>query len=955
MPQAYNYKETLNLPQTRFPMKAELTRREPQMLRQWEEERVYSRIRQKAAGKPRYILHDGPPYANGHIHIGHALNKILKDMIVRYKTLRGFDAYYVPGWDCHGLPIEHQCLKEMGKRKEEVGRVAFRKKARQYAEKFIAIQREEFKRLGVFGEWNQPYRTMDYSYQAIIADSFLRLYEKGYIEERLKPVSWCWDCETALADAELEYSEKVSPSIFVVFPSVPNPRGHGPAWNASDFPFPVSYLVWTTTPWTLPANVGLAFHPELDYLVVKANGRVYVFAEGLQSKILPLLGLKELGSAQKVARHKGKDFKGLEARHPFLSRTSKIILADYVSSTEGTGIVHIAPGHGEEDYHFGHLEHNLPILSPVDEKGCFTDEFALARGMNVFKANELILRLLEDRKALLAKEEFRHSYPHCWRCKNPIIFRATPQWFLKIDHDRLRERIQKAIHERIHFTPPWGKNRLGAMVEGRPDWCLSRQRYWGVPIPVLRCSHCGRFFGRDTDPLPSKEIRQFRQTIRQVFEKEGADVWFEKPAAAFVPEGFSCSCGSKEFTKEEDIIDVWFDSGISYEAVLKQNADLKYPADLYLEGSDQHRGWFQSSLTTAMALDGRPPFDGVLTHGFVVDGEGKKMSKSAGNVVAPQDVMKEFGADILRLWVSSCDYQFDVRLSKEILKQLADAYRKIRNTFRYMLANLYDFDPARDSLDPTALHPLDGWAYEKVLMLEARIDQHYQEFTFHQIYREIYNFCTVDLSAYYFDILKDTLYTARRNSYLRRSAQTAMYNILRRLVKMLAPILPFTMDEVWRSFPIEADIASVHEASWQPAEERTAPSASFQEWDQLRLLRDAVMPVLEKKREAGLIGSSLDAKVFLATPEGKPAELIRKNLGELPRIFIVSQVEWLNANQEGFEEISWNTGTGEIKVRVSVEKADGTKCVRCWNYSTSVGGNTLHPTLCAKCVEAVTA
>ncbi len=929
MTQSKSYKETLNLPQTSFPMKAELARREPEILEKWKEEQLYQAIRKQSQGKSKYILHDGPPYANGHIHIGHALNKILKDIIVKYKTMSGFDSLYVPGWDCHGLPIEHQCLKEMGKRKDEVERVPFRREARKYAEKFVEIQREEFKRLGVFGEWEKPYLTMDYKYQAAIADSFLKIYEKGFIEQRLKPVPWCWDCETALADAELEYEDKTSTSVYVAFK------------HAENF----SFLVWTTTPWTLPANVGLAVHPELSYVLVSSSKGHFLLAEGL----LERLNAKVFkNSAQIIKTLKGKELEGKLGQHPFLDRTSRIILADYVSATDGTGIVHIAPGHGEEDYKYGHLDNELPIVSPVDEKGRFTKEFSDCTGIHVFKANEKIIEILKEKGALLYTEPHQHSYPHCWRCKKPIIFRATPQWFMKIDHKDLRKKMQAAIQKDIQFTPDWGKNRIGGMVETRPDWCLSRQRYWGVPIPIIRCAHCKDSF----------YVSESKEKIVEIFKQEGADAWFSRPATDFLPPGFKCAkCQAGEFIKEEDIIDVWFDSGVSHQAVLKKTPGLSYPADLYLEGSDQHRGWFQSALTTAMALEGGSPFKGVLTHGFVVDGEGKKMSKSAGNVVAPQDVMKEFGADILRLWVSSCDYQFDVRLSKDILKQLTDAYRKIRNTFRYILANLYDFNPKTDLIAFEKLHPLDKWILWKADLEIEAIDLDYKEFRFHRIYSQIHDFCSIDLSSYYFDILKDTLYTAGKNSFLRRSAQTALYQLLSKLVRIVAPILPFTAEEVWKTFPSQEGIPSVHLTSLSNQDKELArmDKQLFDDWSCIRAFRDAVTPFLEKKRERKIIGSSLDAKVYLKTDQPDLEKILKVYRKELPRVLIVSQVEWMETRHPETEETSvmFEPVKESARILVSIEKADGLKCIRCWNYSLAVGSDKEHPELCGKCLEAL--
>ena len=928
MTEPKNYKDTLNLPQTSFPMKANLAQREPEMLKSWEAEGVYAAIRAKSAGKPKYVLHDGPPYANGHIHIGHALNKVLKDLIVKYQTMRGHDALYVPGWDCHGLPIEHACLKEMGKRKEEVDRVEFRQQARKYAERFVGIQREGFKRLGIFAEWEKPYLTMNYEYQASIAASFIKLYEDGFIEQRLKPVPWCYDCDTALAEAELEYEDKISKSVYVKFP----------ANHAKD----ASYLVWTTTPWTLPANVGLALHPDLEYVTVETDKGKLIFARDLMQTLQEKLDLKEV---KEIESKKGKDFIGLEARHPFLDRVSKIISADYVSATDGTGIVHIAPGHGEDDYKYGHLENGLPIVSPVDSRGKFTAEFPLCQGDHVFKANPKIAALLTEKGLLLKEEDYSHSYPHCWRCKKPIIFRATTQWFMKIDHKDLRKRMQGAIEKDIQFIPDWGRKRIGAMVETRPEWCLSRQRYWGVPIPVIRCKHCtGVHF-----------VKESKAKILEFFEKEGADAWFAHPAEAFLPAGVKCpKCHKSEFEKETDIIDVWFDSGVSHQAVLHRHPGLRFPADLYLEGSDQHRGWFQSSLTTSMALENKSPFKSVRPHGFVMDGQGKKMSKSAGNVVTPQDVMKDFGADVLRLWVTSCDYQFDVRLSNEILKQLVDTYRKIRNTFRYFLSNLYDFDPAKHTVPYEKLHPLDRWAMAKTDRLVASVTDLYERFEFHEIYREVYDFCVADLSSYYLDALKDTLYTAAPDSWLRRSAQTAFFYILSRLVKIVAPILPFTADEVWKSYELEENVTTVHASAW-PVSLGIPTGNEFRDWEHLREVRHLITPFLEKKREAKEIGAGLEAKVIFTAEDSESAEILHRYEKELARVFVVSQVALETKTVEGMEAAEGLSAVLQKKfgLKVLVTKAEGGKCVRCWNYSSSLGRDPEHVSLCPKCVEAV--
>ncbi len=932
------YKDTLNLPQTSFSMKANLAAREPEMLKSWEAEGVYKAIRAKSKDKPKYVLHDGPPYANGNIHIGHALNKILKDLIVKYRTMRGFDSLYIPGWDCHGLPIEHACLKEMGKRKEEVDRVEFRKVARAYAERFVAHQKEGFKRLGVFGEWDNPYLTMNYEFQTAIAASFLKLYEKGFIEQRLKPVAWCYDCDTALAEAELEYEDKISKSVYVRFPLLPESNAKLKIPNDKK----VYVLVWTTTPWTLPANVGAAVHPELEYVLSQKDDEVFIFAKALEDKLagkIDLSGFKIINTLQ------GQALDGLLYQHPFIDRKGEIITADYVSSEDGTGIVHIAPGHGEDDYKYGHLERGLPIVSPVDSRGKYTAEFALMQGEHVFKANPKITELLAGKNLLLKEEEHAHSYPHCWRCKKPIIFRATTQWFMKIDHNDLRKKMLNAIDKDIKFIPEWGRNRIKGMVETRPEWCLSRQRYWGVPIPVIRCKHCANVHF----------VKESKDKILEIFARESADAWFARPVSDFLPNGIKCpKCGQNEFEKETDIIDVWFDSGVSHQAVLKLRDGVEFPAHLYLEGSDQHRGWFQSSLTTAIAIEEQSSFRNVLTHGFVMDGQGKKMSKSAGNVVTPQEVMKDFGADVLRLWVASCDYQFDVRLSKDILKQLVDAYRKIRNTFRYLLSNLYDFDVTKHAVPNDALHPLDVWAKVKAEQLACRVTKLYENFEFHQIYREIYEFCVVDLSAYYLDALKDTLYTDAPNSWLRRSAQTVLYDILKKLVKLVAPILSFTADEVWKAYSFEDGQTTVHASEWPKIDEVKSEEV-FNEWEVVREIRNTVTPFLEKQREAKVIGAGLEAKVTLATSDDETLRILKKYAKELPRVFVVSQVlvaDKADSKMEAAESVSVNLKR-KIPFNVCVEKAEGKKCVRCWNYSVKIGESSEHSELCPKCVEAI--
>ncbi|HEO63899.1 MAG TPA: isoleucine--tRNA ligase, partial [Candidatus Omnitrophica bacterium] len=709
-----DYKDTLNLPKTKFSMKANLPQREPQTQKFWDEMDIYSCIQKAAKGKPKYIVHDGPPYANGNIHIGHALNKTLKDIIIKYKILQGKDSPYVPGWDCHGLPVEHQLFKELGIEKHEISQVEFRKKAHKYAMKFVEIQKEEFKRLGVFGRWNRPYLTLDYQYEEAVIRLFALLVEKGYIYNGLKPVNWCYGCETALAEAEVEYQDKVSPSVYVKF-----------KLKEQDNSF---ILIWTTTPWTLIANAAVTVHPDLDYVVISNNGDNLILAKSLLDTVAKNCSL---GDYTVVKTMKGSELEGKIYEHPFGLREGKVVLAEYVSREEGTGCVHTAPGHGQEDYLTGQ-KYGLETVMPVDETGAFKKgEAGEFSGMNVHKADEKIIERLKEKGSLIHSAAVTHSYPHCWRCKKPIIVRATKQWFMQIDKNSLRQRLLKLIKDDVRWVPAQGQERISSMVQNRPDWCLSRQRYWGVPIPVFECRSCKR-------PIcDAKLINHFAGIVA----KDGTNAWFEKDAKQLVPEGYKCpDCQSQDLKKGEDIIDVWFESGVSHHAVLKINNELSYPADLYLEGSDQHRGWFQSALITAVGADETIPFKTVLTHGFVVDGEGRKMSKSIGNVITPQEIIKDYGADILRLWVASCNYNEDIRISGQILTRLAEAYRKIRNTARFILGNLFDFDPEKDKVDYNKFLPIDKWAFLKLQELIKETDKYYESFQFHKVYRAAYDF-----------------------------------------------------------------------------------------------------------------------------------------------------------------------------------------------------------------------
>ncbi|MBI2496149.1 MAG: isoleucine--tRNA ligase, partial [Candidatus Omnitrophica bacterium] len=753
-----DYRATLNLPKTSFPMKADLPTREPEIIARWEREDLYGQIRQARAGAERFILHDGPPYANGDIHIGHALNKILKDLIVRYKTMRGFDAPYVPGWDCHGMPIEHQLFKELGLTKHEIPQMAFRENARAYAQRYVEVQREQFKRLGVSGDWGHPYLTMAQDYELTILRVFRELVQAGYIYRGKKPVYWCASCETALAEAEVEYADRTDTSIYVKFPVISPP----PA-RTELFKQPVAVVVWTTTPWTLPANVALCFHPQAQYVLLEGPPHLLVASE-LVERFTALLNTVNV---RRVGCITGKELEGLRCRTPFGGRESVAVTDEGVSLTEGTGVVHIAPGHGHEDYVIGQ-RYGLPTLSPVDHQGRFTKDVPDYEGQSVFEANPNILSDLKspDQGLLLREESVTHSYPHCWRCQQPVIFRATPQWFLRVD-EGLRRRLLEGVR-RVAWIPPAGLNRIAGMLENRPDWCVSRQRYWGVPIPVLRCQPC------DEPILDAVVIKHIEETLSQ----RGVEFWFTATPQELASGARCATCGGSTLVKESDILDVWFDSGVSHEAVLKTREGLRWPADLYLEGSDQHRGWFQVSLIPSVALHGQSPYRQVLTHGFVMDGAGRKMSKSLGNVIAPQDVMQRYGTDILRLWVASCDYREDVRISEEILVQVAESYRKIRNTFRYLLANLYDFNPQRDRRPVREFPDLDRWALHRTREVLKAVTDGYEAHQFHEVWRAIYQYCVLDLSAFYLDTLKDRLYTEPASTAKRRCAQSALYDIL---------------------------------------------------------------------------------------------------------------------------------------------------------------------------------
>ncbi len=903
---AKDYKDTLNLPRTEFPMKANLTRREPELIRLWQERDIYFRVLQRRDRRRSFILHDGPPYANGHIHMGHALNKVLKDFIVKYKAMRGYYAPYVPGWDCHGLPIELQVDKKLGSKKAATSVLDKRRLCREYADRFVGIQRDEFIRLGVLGDWFKPYLTMSYEYEATIIREFYRLLETGYVYRGKKPVHWCPSCATALAEAEVEYSEKTSPSIFVRFRIVDD-KGIGLSEKETFF------IIWTTTPWTLPANLALAVHPEVEYSLIKTDDVQYIVATELVERLRESIGLE----GEEIRRFIGKELEGIRARHPFIERDSLVITGDFVTTTEGTGIVHIAPGHGEDDYIAG-LRYNLEIYAPVDDRGCFTIDDIGLKGEFVFKANDRIMDVLREKSALMAQEEIRHSYPHCWRCKRPVIFRATEQWFISVEHNELRKHCLEEI-ENVSWIPPWGKERIRSMMERRPDWCISRQRAWGVPIAVLTCKRCSELV----------KDRIVLERVVSEFEKGGADVWFEREPGYFLPDGYKCSrCGSEEFKKEMDILDVWFDSGVSHAAVLEKDERLSWPSDMYLEGSDQHRGWFQSSLITAAATRGAAPYRMVLTHGFVVDGTGKKMSKSLGNVISPDEIIKNNGAEILRLWVSAEDYRDDVRLSREILSRLIEAYRKIRNTARFLLGNLYDYDLKDYS---SCLLEIDRYILSRLQNLIKKVTLAYERFDFHEVFHSVYNFCIVELSAFYLDILKDRLYTFRADSPERRAAQWTMYQILYNITLLVAPVLSFTAEEIWRYIPGKKEESVFLHDFPQAREELIEPDLE-ERWKRLIALRDMVNKALEIKRNERLIGNSLEAKVTLYVDDGY-RELLKAYEEFLPSLFIVSQAEIKSIEEGPSDAYTSQEMTGAA---IKVTRASGEKCPRCWNWSEAV-------------------
>lgn len=924
-----DYKETLNLPKTDFPMRANLPNREPEMLKHWQQINLNDQLEKANQDKESFILHDGPPYANGHLHMGHALNKILKDIIIKSKRMQGFFTPYVPGWDCHGLPIELMVDKKLGKKKREMSKADFRRQCREYAKVWVQTQSEEFQRLGIFGDWENPYLTMTPDYEATTARELARLVERGSLYKGKKPIHWCSSCVTALAEAEVEYANHTSPSIYVKFPY----NDELPAELSELSNLPLSFVIWTTTPWTIPANLGVCLNSELTYVAVETNGEYLILAEGLHEAVMKTLGIEEYTVAATFA---AELFENKNCKHPFYERNSLLMLGDHVTLEAGTGCVHTAPGHGQDDYLVG-LKYGLEIYNPVDDYGRYRQELELFGGMKLKDANAAVDEKLSEVGALLHESQVDHSYPHCWRCKKPIIFRATEQWFISMEENDLRKKALAEI-ERVEWIPSWGRNRIFNMVEARPDWCISRQRSWGVPITIAYCEKCG-------EALNDGKVMHH---IADQFEATGSDIWFEKEAAELLPPGTVCpACGHDKFTKESDILDVWFDSGVSHAAVCEHRDELQSPADMYLEGSDQHRGWFHSSLLESVGTRDRAPYKSVLTHGFVLDKDGRPMSKSMGNVIAPEEIIKKYGAEILRLWVAATDYRDDIRLGQETLQRLSDAYRRIRNTARYLLGNLNGFDPEGDRVEDKDLLEMDRWAMSRLHRLIQKVSSAYDKYEFHVIYHAVHNFCSIDLSAFYLDILKDRLYTSSKQSIAYRSARTTMYYIVDALTRILAPVLTFTAEEIWLDLPGERE-ASVHLAPF-PQENSSYLNDQLEErYEQLHKIRTEVSRQLEKARADKQLGQSLEAKILLDAPE-EYQQLLTDYSDSLPTYFIVSQVE-LTKDLSAAVEAENIPG-----LKLQVLPADGEKCERCWNYATSVGENSEHPTLCARCADVLAA
>lgn len=956
-----DYKETLNLPKTRFPMRANLPTREPEILARWKEEGLYRLLLNATSGGQRYILHDGPPYANGDVHLGTALNKIIKDVIIKRQFMAGRHVPYVPGWDCHGMPIEHQVLRELNSAARSMPQIEIRRRCRAYAEKYYQIQREQFQRLGVLGDWENPYLTMSPEYEAGIVRMFRRLVEGGFIYRGLRPVHWCPVCSTALAEAEVEYTDHTSPSIYVRFRFQGSPaEARALALNPKDADELataqglLSAVIWTTTPWTLPANLAVCLNPHLDYVAVKVAGEYFVVAARLADSFLTATRLNNRDEKRipiNLTTLDGKDI----FRHPLVNRASRLVFESHVRADVGTGCVHTAPGHGYEDYQVGQ-KYGLPVLTPVDTEGRFTDEAGAYAGRKVFESNKAIVDDLRAGAALVYGEQLSHSYPHCWRCKSPLIFRATEQWFLRIDQADLRS-IALVEIDRVSWVPKWGRDRIFHMMQTRPDWCLSRQRAWGVPIPAFRCRACGHFHAKP----------DLIQRVEEIFRQRGSDAWYELNVRELLPEGYRCECGSHDFEPDDNILDVWFDAACSHDAVLRER-NLGWPADLYVEAVDQHRGWFQVSLITAAATERRAPYRSVLTHGLILDEAAKKMSKSLGNVVSPDDVISKHGADILRLLFTSVDFTADTCFSQHLIAPLLDAYRKIRNTCRFLLGNLADFDPEDHAVSAADLAELDRWILHRSQKLLVRSLDAYDSFVFHHVVQGLINFCAVDLSALYLDIVKDRLYCWGTDSQERRSAQTTLYWILEVLVRLMAPILSFTAEEIWDHMPQKSARSKSVFLSRLPIPEETLINEKLGDtWEQVFRLRSEILKGLEVARNSGLIGHSLDAKVVLY-PESYTRDLslqalLRTYEKSWQEILIVSQVQLQDGElPSDVSKVKEQGQTQDGKVGyasallggpIVISKADGKKCQRCWNYSLTVGKDRSHPTVCVRCSQVL--
>jgi len=933
------WKDTVNLPRTDFPMKANLPTSEPETLARWQAMDLYGKIRARRKGGPKFVLHDGPPYANGNIHMGTALNKILKELVVKSRSMAGFDAPYVVGYDCHGLPIELKVDRELGPKKRDMSVADFCRACRAYAERYVDTMSEQFQRLGILATWQQPYLTMNFKYQAAIARALGKFVAHGLVYKGKKPVHWCIHCRTALAEAEVEYADHSSPSIYVEFQLAPESASELAKRVPELAGRQVSVLIWTTTPWTIPSNLAIAFHPEFDYAAYEVDGRAVVVAEGLAERVAAAIG-KPFGTP--IARMKGVELEHIRFQHPLYARTSLGVLGEYVTLEAGTGAVHTAPGHGADDFETG-MRYGLEIYAPIGPAGHFLDTVELFGGQRVFDANPKVAEALKERGRLWHREAFSHQYPHCWRCHNPVIFLATSQWFIDLDGKpvvngkTVRQAALEAIDRDVKWVPAWGHDRMYNMVAHRPDWCISRQRVWGVPIPAVDCRKCGEAI--ITTELVNKAA--------SVFEQYGADAWYERPTEEFIPDGLTCpKCGGTAFDREMNILDVWFDSGSSHEAVLSAWPELTWPADVYLEGTDQHRGWFQSSLMVGLGTRGRPPFRQIVTNGFLIDVDGKKMSKSVGNAIQPQDVIKESGADIIRLWVAMSDYQEEIRIGKEILARVVEAYRKLRNTLRYLVANLYDFNPATDAVPVAKMEEVDRHILARYAELGVRVLDAYDAYDYSSISQAVTQFATVDLSAFYNDISKDRLYTFAARSPERRSGQTAMYLMADGLTRLMAPILSFTADELWRFMPGTRE-ESVHMALF-PAREELEPlrdAALVERWERLAAVREQVLGEIEPLRKNKQIGSSLQARVVISATKAE-LPLLEQYAKQLPMLFIVSEVEVRPAPDDV-------EAHAEAKPRVTIERAGGVKCERCWRYVPKVSTDPDLAGLCDRCQDAI--